>query len=37
MFVQSEKIVESHGGKIGDISVYGQEMNHTTLRLAIMN
>ena len=37
MFVQSEKFVESHGGKIGDISVYGQEMNHTTRRLAIMN
>ena len=37
MFVQSEKFVESHGGKVGDISVYGQEMNHTTRRLAIMN
>ena len=37
MFVQSEKFVENHGGKIGDISVYGQEMNHTTRRLAIMN
>ncbi len=37
MFVQSEKFVESHGGKIGDISVYGQESNATTRRLAIMN
>jgi len=37
MFVQSEKFVESHGGKVGDISVFGQEMNHTTRRLAIMN
>lgn len=37
MFVQSEKFVESHGGRVGDISVYGQEMNHTTRRLAIMN
>ena len=37
MFVQSEKFVESHGGKLGDISVYGQESNHTTRRLAIMN
>jgi len=37
MFVQSEKFVEGHGGKIGDISVFGQEMNHTTRRLAIMN
>lgn len=37
MFVQSEKFVEAHGGKIGDISVYGQESNHTTWRLAKMN
>ncbi len=37
MFVQSEKFVESHGGKIGDISIYGQESNSTTRRLAIMN
>ena len=35
--VQSEKFVESHGGKLGDISVYGQESNATTRRLAIMN
>jgi hypothetical protein len=37
MFVQSEKFIEEHGGKIGDISVYGQESNHTTWRLAKMN
>ena len=37
MFVQSEKFVEVHGGKIGDISIYGQESNHTTWRLAKMN
>lgn len=37
MFVQSEKFVESHGGKLGDISVYGQESNPTTWRLARMN
>lgn len=37
MFVQSEKFVEAHGGMIGDISVYGQESNHTTWRLAKMN
>ena len=37
MFVQSEKIVESHGGQLGDISIYGQESNPTTRRLAIMN
>jgi type I restriction enzyme M protein len=37
MFIQSEKFVEAHGGRIGDISVYGQESNHTTWRLAKMN
>lgn len=37
MFVRSEKFVESHGGKLGDISVYCQESNATTRRLAIMN
>lgn len=37
MFVQSEKFVEVHGGKLGDISIYGQESNPTTRRLAIMN
>lgn len=37
MFVQSEKFVEAHGGAIGDISIYGQESNHTTWRLAKMN
>jgi type I restriction enzyme M protein len=37
MFIQSEKFVESHGGKRGDISIYGQESNATTRRLAVMN
>src|SRR6266404_2353541 len=37
MFVQSEKFVEAHGGKLGEISVYGQESNPTTWRLAAMN
>lgn len=37
MFVQSEKFVESHGGRIGDIAIYGQESNHTTWRLCMMN
>ncbi|MBA4147640.1 MAG: SAM-dependent DNA methyltransferase [Verrucomicrobia bacterium] len=37
MFVQSEKFVESHGGQLGDISIYGQESNPTTRRLAVMN
>src|SRR5512138_793562 len=37
MFVQSEKFVEAHGGRLGDISIYGQESNYTTWRLAKMN
>ena len=37
MFVQSEKFVLSHQGKIKDLSIYGQESNPTTLRLARMN
>ena len=37
MFVSSEKFIEEHGGRIGDIAVYGQESNHTTWRLAKMN
>ncbi len=37
MFVQSEKFVEAHGGKVDDIAVYGQESNPTTWKLAKMN
>ena len=37
MFVQSEKFVEEHGGRLGDIAIYGQESNYTTWRLAKMN
>ncbi len=37
MFVQSEKFIQSHGGRPDDIAVYGQEINHTTWRLAKMN
>lgn len=37
MFVQSEKFIEEHGGRRNDIAVYGQEINHTTWRLAKMN
>ena len=37
MFVQSEKFVEEHGGRLGDIAVYGQESNPTTWKLARMN
>ena len=37
MFVQSEKLVAEHQGKLNDISIYGQESNQTTWRLAKMN
>ncbi len=37
MFVQSEKFVEQHQGKVNDISIYGQESNQTTWRLCKMN
>lgn len=37
MFVQSEKFVEEHQGRANDISIYGQESNQTTWRLAKMN
>ncbi len=36
-FISSEKFIEAHGGRIEDISIYGQESNPTTWRLAIMN
>ncbi|TMU81372.1 SAM-dependent DNA methyltransferase [Pseudomonas fluorescens] len=37
MFVQSERFIEAHGGRLGDVSIYGQESNPTTWRLAAMN
>ncbi len=37
MFVQSERFVEEHQGRVNDISIYGQESNQTTWRLAKMN
>jgi len=37
MFVQSEKFVTEHQGKVNDISIYGQESNQTTWRLCKMN
>ncbi|MDP2302552.1 MAG: class I SAM-dependent DNA methyltransferase [Ignavibacteria bacterium] len=37
MFVHSEKFVEQHQGNVNDISIYGQESNQTTWRLAKMN
>ncbi len=37
MFVQSEEFIIAHEGKLGDISIYGQESNYTTWRLSKMN
>lgn len=37
MFVWSEKFVEEHSGRLGDIAIYGQELNETTWRLGKMN
>ena len=36
-FVQSERFIKEHGGRIGNVSIYGQEYNHTTWQLAAMN
>lgn len=37
MFVQSEKFIQAHGGRVGDIAIYGQESNPTTWKLCKMN
>jgi len=37
MFVQSEEFILAHDGKIGELSIYGQESNPTTWKLAKMN
>jgi type I restriction enzyme M protein len=37
MFVQAERFLEAHGGRIGELAIYGQESNYTTWRLAKMN
>lgn len=37
MFIQSKKFVESHGGKVDDILMYGQESNRTTWGICKMN
>ncbi len=37
MFVQSEKFIAAHGGRTGDVAIFGQEANPTTWRLAAMN
>lgn len=37
MFVWSEKFVEEHAGRVGDLAIYGQELNETTWRLGKMN
>src|SRR5688572_21459870 len=37
MFVQSEEFIAAHGGRLTDLSIFGQESNYTTWRLARMN
>jgi type I restriction enzyme M protein len=37
MFVQSERFLETHGGRLGELAIYGQESNYTTWRLCKMN
>lgn len=37
LFVQSERFIEDHKGKPGDIHIYGQESNPTTWRMCKMN
>lgn len=37
MFIQSEKFVEEHQGRVQDLSIYGQELNSTTWKLCRMN
>lgn len=37
MFVQSAKFVENHQGRINELSIYGQESNANTWKLAQMN
>lgn len=37
MFIQSEKFVEEHQGKVENLSIYGQELNSTTWKLCKMN
>lgn len=37
MFVQSTEFVKNHAGKIGNLSVYGQDSNPTTRKMALMN
>lgn len=37
MFVQAERFLEAHGGRLGQLALYGQESNYTTWRLAKMN
>ncbi len=37
MFVQAERFLLAHGGRIGDLAIYGQESNYTTWRLCKMN
>ena len=36
-FVQTDSFIDAHKGKINEVSIYGQEANHTTWQLAAMN
>ena len=36
MFVQSAKFIENHGGNINKISVFGQDSNPTTWKMAVL-
>jgi Type I restriction-modification system methyltransferase subunit len=36
-FVQTDSFIDAHKGRIGEVSIYGQEYNHTTWQLAAMN
>lgn len=37
MFVQAERFLEAHGGRLGQLAIYGQESNYVTWRLCKMN
>lgn len=37
MLVTSDRVVEAHGGRLGDIAIYGRESNYTTSRPCTMN
>lgn len=37
MFVQAERFLEAHDGRLGQLAIYGQESNYVTWRLCKMN